>query len=114
MAKKLIEVPLIWTKSRQRVSVSHDEAVCQGVRLKVNPSYAMKGEYNVHLYPHIAVEMDDDICVEDFVDMDVWVIQDGDDIPDIESDNYTMEFIGGFTHLSTTYYVYGILVEQEE
>lgn len=113
MSHSIVEIPLSWSKGVQRIKVADDNSMFRAVGVRLNPDAEEKGFYNVQHNPYIAVEMDDDIDLEDFVEAHVWIIQNGSPIPDEEDDSNDMEFVGSFLYQGELYHVYALIITPE-
>ena len=106
MSRKLVEVPLSWVKGKQTVHTSTDEDLRRSITAKAVKAVNSDREYPSVFVPVIAIEMDDEVHEDDFIEMNVWIIRAGEDVPYEEDEYNEVEFLGTFVHQHEIYYVY--------
>jgi len=116
MPNVIKEVPLSWSKGMQVIGVADQSVNVLSVGVRLDKDAAVKGEYNTTFIPFIAIEMDDEIDPDDFIDMHVWIVQNGFSVPDEQDDQddtNEVEFAGSFQHMGELYHVYTIIPTPE-
>ena len=114
MASAIHEIQLSWAKGNQIVRVSNDEAVIRTASTRTNPRNVSKSTHNTVEFPYLAVEEDDDVDESDMIDMNVWLLTDGDNIPyNFNNDDYDVAYACSFVHEGKQYHVYYQFVADE-
>lgn len=107
MASAIREIQLSWAKGIQTTRVSTDEAVIRTAFARINPKNASRSMHNADKFPYLVVEEDDEVDEYDMIDMNVWLLVEGDEVPyDHNDDDYDVEYACSFEHDGKLFHVY--------